>query len=497
ICSECYNIEWKEGTYEDHNFVTVTTPATCQAGGYDTKTCENCDKIEICNETSIADHTFATTYTVDNNFHWFKCQFCEEITGKAEHAIDDSGICNACDVIAITEGIVYGVSADGTYAEVIGYEGTATKVRIADIYNGLPVTTISQNAFISHSSITQVIIPDSVITIGYQAFYGCTNLTSVTIGNSVKSIRDKAFEFCYNLTSVYISDIAAWCHISFASAYATPLYYAEDLYLVKNGSSELITDLVIPDSVTTIGNYAFYDYDRLTSVTISDSVTRIGACAFEMCSNLSSVTIGDSVTTIGGNAFWLCSNLTSVTIGDSVTTIGGYAFDGCRNLKNVTLPDSVIAIGSYAFYGCSSLTTSLTIPDSVTTIGKRAFSGCSSITSLTIPDSVTTIGEGVFAGLSITSLTIPDSVTTIGDDAFYGCKNLTSVTIGDSVTTIGRNAFWGCNNLTRVTFANPSGWWYASTTYATSGTTISFLSYPANAAQYLTSTYAEYYWRCT
>ena len=461
ICSDCNNIEWKDGTYQDHNFTTITTPATCQAGGYDTKTCQNCGKVEVCNETPIADHTFASTYTTDNSFHWFKCQFCSAINGKAEHTLDDNGICTACNmVIGATEGILYSISTDGTYAEVIAYTGTATKVRIAEEYNGLPVKVIYQEAF-KNLNITSVVIPDSVTSIGDSAFFGCTSLTSVTIGNSVTSIGYDAFYNCTSLTSV-----------------------------------------TIPDSVTSIGNTAFQNCASLTSVTIGDSVTSIGHGAFSGCTSLTSVTIGDSVTSIGDSAFSDCTSLTSVTIGDSVTSIGEGAFDGCNSalyteyelgkyVGNETNPYAVLIevtnknMSTYAIH-----------PDTKV-IGGYAFADCSRLTSITIPDGVTSIGGSAFSDCtSLTSVTIPDSVKSIGGLAFTYCDSLTSITIPDSVKSIGSYAFDGCTSLTSVTFENPNGWecedyWDTTRVIAISAYD---LSYPATAAQCLKSTYFFYYW---
>ena len=158
-----------------------------------------------------------------------------------------------------------------------------------------------------------------------------------------------------------------------------------------------IVSVDIPDSVTSIGDWAFGECSSLTSITIPDSVTSIRECAFSGCSRLTSITIPDSVTSIGDSAFWGCSGLTSVTIGNSVTSIGNSAFYGCSGLTSVTIGNSVTSIGDRAFYGCSSLT-SITIPDSVTSIGEWAFYDCSSLTSITIPDSVTSIGDGAFSG---------------------------------------------------------------------------------------------------
>ena len=219
-------------------------------------------------------------------------------------------------------------------------------------------------------------------------------------------------------------------------------------------NGEEVKDLVIPNSVTSIGGRAFYYCSGLTSVTIPNSVTSIGDDAFEDCSGLTSVTIGNSVTSIGDDAFRKCSGLTSVTIPNSVTSIGEEAFSWCSGLTSVTIPNSVKSIGERAFWGCSGLT-SVTIPNSVTSIGERAFEDCTGLTSVTIPNSVTSIGGGAFSGCSgLTSVTIPNSVTSIGGGAFSSCSGLTSVTIPNSVTSIGERAFWGCSGLTSVTIGS-------------------------------------------
>ena len=242
------------------------------------------------------------------------------------------------------------------------------------------VTSIGNVAFSRCSGLTSVEIPNSVTSIGGYAFQVCSNLTSITIPNSVTRIGAQAFNACPMLSSVHISDLAAWCNISFVDANAAnPLYYAQHLYL--NG--EEVKDLVIPEGVTTIKTMAFYRFRGLSSVTIPNSVTSIGQSAFYGCSNLTSVTIGNSVTVIGQSAFYRCSGLTSVTIGNSVTTIGIYTFGDCSGLTSVTIPNSVTILAGAAFYNCSSLT-SVTIPNSVTSIGGDTFRSCSNLTSVKV-----------------------------------------------------------------------------------------------------------------
>ena len=188
-----------------------------------------------------------------------------------------------------------------------------------------------------------------VTSIGESAFYYCGGLTSVTIPNSVTRIGGYAFYVCSNLKIVIVSDIAAWCGISFGNGYSNPLSYAHHLYSDENTK---ITDLIIPNSVTSIGDDAFYGCSGLASVTIPNSVTSIGESAFDGCSGLTSVTIPNSVTSIGTGAFNVCSGLTSVTIGNSVTSMGAFAFARCSGLTSVTIPNSVTSIADDAFYGC-------------------------------------------------------------------------------------------------------------------------------------------------
>ena len=380
-CSGCNAIEWKDGSEDDHKYVVVITPPTCYSIGYTTKTCSKCGKTVVYNETSVVDHTYSTSYTSDGSYHWRQCKYCDRKADYAEHGLDENGICTVCSMpIGDTAGVIYEVSADGTYAEVAGYVGTAKQVKIASEYKGLPITNIYSEAFYGNNNITHVVIPDSVTTIGYYAFSSCSSLTSVTIGDSVTTIGSGAFFDCSNLQNITVD-----ANNDYYASIDGDLYTKDKKTLVQYAQGKNCTEFTIPDSVTTIGSYAFASCSSLTSVTIPDSVTTIGSYAFYNCDSLTSVTIGDSVTTIGNEAFRSCSKLTSVTIGDSVTTIGTLAFYDCDSLTSVTIPDSVTTIGNEAFYSCSKLT-SVTIGDSVTTIGIYAFEYCSSLTSVTFED---------------------------------------------------------------------------------------------------------------
>jgi hypothetical protein len=225
-------------------------------------------------------------------------------------------------------------------------------------------------------------------------------------------------------------------------------------------------NVVIPESfisksarycVTSIGSFA--GGTDLISVTIPESVTSIGDYAFSGCISLTSLTIPNSVTSIGERAFYNCSGLTSVTIGSSVTVIGRQAFDGCSSLNSLNILDLEawcnISFGSslpsYHLFLNGQEVKHLVIPDGVTSIGEDAFHSCIGLTSVIIPNSVTSIGESAFMYCTgLTSLTIPNSVTTIDHEAFEDCRSLNYVIIGDGVTTIGGEAFKDCKNLNYV-----------------------------------------------
>ena len=259
------------------------------------------------------------------------------------------------------------------------------------------------------------------------AFRDCSGLTSITIGNGVTSIGYDAFENCNGLTEIrYNGDFTGWCGIGDLYRLMSSGKSTKTLYV---GGTKIEGDLVIPDSVTSIGECAFYECFGLISVTIPDSVTSIGNGAFSDCSGLTSITIPDSVTSIGDYAFEGCSGLTSIVVKEGNSKYS--AKDNC--LIDTSTATLVL--------GCQ--TSVIPTDGSVKRIGRYAFSGCSGLTSVTIPDSVTSIGSA----------------------AFENCTGLTSVAIGNGVTSIGESAFENCTGLTRIDFNGTKAQWKAIKKY--------------------------------
>ena len=220
--------------------------------------------------------------------------------------------------------------------------------------------------------------------------------------------------------------------------------------------------------VTGLGDYSFaVDADsdagypgnslcrNIHSVTIPESVTSIGKYAFARCSSLTSLKLGENIKTIGDHAFYYCIKLESVTIPQSVTFMGDRAFTGCAQLNSLTINDAAISIGDWTFDECYKLTT-LSLGEKIKTIGDYAFYDCRILNNVTIPQSVTSIGDHAFGCcFGMNSFTIKDATTSIGKYAFSDCQSLTTLSLGENITTIGDDAFRSCYKLETITL--PAG----------------------------------------
>ena len=281
------------------------------------------------------------------------------------------------------DGIYYNLIAKGNVAEVTKnpnkYTGSITIPEYVT-YNDIvyDVIRIGYMAFYNCSSLYSITIPNCVTSIDQGAFYQCTGLASINIPSKLTSIGGQAFFYCQNLNTVNITDIAAWCKINFQENYSNPLWYAKHLFV--NG--EEVNDLVIPNSVTSIGKYAFFGCAFLTSVTIPNSVKSIGSFAFSGCTNLTSVTIPNSVKSIGNTAFESCSGLTTISIPNSITSIESEVFRFCSGLTTISIPNSVTSIESRAFHQCKKLT-QVVIGCGIKSIRQEAFASCPELTDVT------------------------------------------------------------------------------------------------------------------
>ncbi|MDE5961219.1 MAG: leucine-rich repeat domain-containing protein [Duncaniella sp.] len=391
--------------------------------------------------------------------------------------------------------------------------------------------SIGMYAFYKCDRIVDLVIPEKVDSIGTYAFVFCTSLVSVSIPESMKKIGPGAFGGCYNLKIANFESIESLCAIDFGcipSPYfydnTNPLSYTKKLFI---GGKE-ITDLVIPETVKSIGKTAFMNCENIVSVTFPKSINEIGTAAFAGCKNIVWVDYPDFETLFkidyygSANPLKYASFLSingkqvdEIVVPKTVTSIGNNVFDGYVGLKSIEIPDWVTSIGSSAF--ANTGLEEIVIPNSIKSIGAVAFSGCH-INAITIPNSVRRIGEGAFCncedlrtvelllepgaiveeeafdgsnyirefgitsienlckigfksptsnplyysnkiyvdGKEIRELEIPNSVTSIGAYNFAGCKRITSLKIPDSIETIEDEAFNDAISLQKIIYQTDS-----------------------------------------
>lgn len=377
-------------------------------------------------------------------------------------------------------------------------------IKIVEVGEG--VTNIGDYAFYECGSLELVSISDGLNEIGESSFASCHSLLEITVPLSVARIGEAAFDYCPSLEYVHYDGVAEdwyeinigesndklWEIIGFEKPIVGTIDGAQNWILLNgvltiSGTGELgscrdvfwkyaVTDVVIKDGVTAIGDSAFSDCG-LERVVIPSSVTSIGEYAFSGCDMLSVVTISDGVISIGNNAFEGCAMLEEIEIPDSVNSIGNYAFYECESLKKVKLPSNLATIGNWAFYSCNLTEISIPggvisigagalsnndaleeieIPDSVTKIGVKAFASCDKLESVKLSNKIASISDEMFSHcVSLREIDIPKSVTTIGVEAFDACVSLETVVIPENVASIGANAFFGCKFLLSVSILNP------------------------------------------
>ena len=362
-----------------------------------------------------------------------------------------------CEEYVIGESILYYKINDDTTITIHGYHGDEGTLIIPDEIDGKKVTTIWCDCF--EENLINITIPKSVKQIEGGAFRDATNLKNINVNaDNADYISKDGVLFNKGMTSL-------------------------DCYPVKKSGSSY----TIPESVTTIGFYAFSGCTGLTNITFTESITKIEPGAFSYCTGLTNIRLPESITEFGDPAFQGCTGLTNITLSESITEIGWYTFKDCTELKSITIPKFVKYISYGAFVNCSGLTNinvdednmhymskdgvlynksmtslkcypasktgiSYVIPDSIQYIEPYAFSGCTELESVNIPDSIQHIGECSFSGCTgLSNIKIPESITKINCDTFKGCMGLTNITLPETITLIEGGAFENCRGLTSVT----------------------------------------------
>jgi len=445
--------------------------------------------------TGLTSVTIPNSVTSLGNSVFASCASLASVTiGANVTSLGDSVFSGCTSLISVT--IPNSVTS-------LGDSVFASCASLASVAIGANVTSLGDSVFSGCASLASVTIPDSVTRLGDFVFDYCAGLTNVTIGNSVTNIGYNPFYCCTNLAAItvgalnpaYSSSSGVLFDQNQTTLIAFPANFPRFAWIPDTVTSIgsyafdhciMTAKLQIPEGVTNIGSYAFNHCTTLVSLWLSDSGT-IGDSAFASCTSLVNVWLSFGLNSLGNNMFYGCTSLTNVVIPNTVTNIGDSAFAACASLPGVAIPGSVTSVGDSAFAGCTRLA-SLTISNGVAGIGNNAFSSCTNLVSLTIPGSVTSIGSGAFDHCTrLASLTISNGVASIGDSAFAACASLTKVTIPNSVTSLGNAAFAACTRLNAITVGalNPAYSSVAGVLFNKSQTTL--LAYPAGKAG---STYA-------
>lgn len=443
----------------------ITIPASVTHDGV-TYTVSGIGGMAFFYDTELTGVSIPRTVTSIDGDAFYGCQNLVSITVEEGNPVYDSrGGCNALIESAtgtLLQGCKGTVIPSGVTA--IGDEAFHYCTTLTDVDIPSTVTSIGVSAF-EGTGLKDIKIPASVTTLGDYAFFGCHDLEAVTLGSGVKTIGMNSFVACTSLASIQVDggnpvfDSREGCNAVIETATGT----------LRLGCKST----VIPNTVSAIGNYAFYFIHGLKTIDIPNSVISIGEGAFYYCPHLTTMTIGDGVTDISDKAFYNCSALMDISFGKSVKNLGKDMLAFCSLLGTITVS------GDNPYYdareGCNALVESATntlivgckgsfIPKTVTAIGDRAFYHCSSLTDISIPNTLLTIGNEAFAECrSLSSLTFEEpsspggnGILTIGNKAFESCSSLTEVTVGNTVKEIGDEAFSSCSKLQNIVLGNPS-----------------------------------------
>ncbi len=350
------------------------------------------------------------------------------------------------------------------------------------------LTSIGESSFKGSSSLYSINIPENVTTIGESAFKRCSSLSSINIPENVISIGESAFLDCSSLGILEYNAIdcqsSGSTEIPVFPSSISNVRLGDNVIKIPDyflGSGSKIENLVLPETLSSIGKSAFRGSSSLVSIIIPETVTSIGESAFRECSSLVSINIPKNVTSINSFTFYDCSLLAAIIIPENMTSIGEYAFGNCSSLVAIRIPENVISIGSHAFRNCSSLSTiiyeaincnpkntsysplfptiisvfpssvsNIIFGDKVTHIPDNFLADGSKIDNLILPETLISIGDCAFYGCSAAEVIIPNSVAKLGKSAFSRCLHLQDITLGSNISTLPNSIFWGCSSLKKI-----------------------------------------------
>jgi len=367
-------------------------------------------------------------------------------------------------------GYIFGTSDyNGSYSATQYYYAVSTTSSISTVFyipSSLVEIKVSRGeilhgAFWNCSSLVKVTMPSDITEIGFSAFRACSSLKSINIPGGITKIDEYAFRDCTSLEEVYATSIASWLGITFTYGYyANPLAYAGKLYIDGN----LIDEVVIPESITAIQSYAFYNCESISKVTMHDGVTDIGTGAFYNCTSLTEVSGCNGVETLGADAFRNCTNLGGALEFDSLKSIGSRAFNNCSSLKSIVIGNNVTSIPEGLLSGCSSLK-SVVLPfvgDKIKTstakyqyplgyiFGTSSFDGATAAVQYYYGSSTSSTSYTTYhVPSSLKSITVSGGNILYG--AFYNLSSVTEIVIRDDVENIVAGSFYGCSALEKLT----------------------------------------------
>lgn len=295
------------------------------------------------------------------------------------------------------------------------------------------VTRIGTQCFSNCDGLSSVNLPGTLEIIDLGAFSNCNQLQSIVIPASVDSIYNEAFYACSELFSATIESPDTWLgdNVFYGCYKLQNAIVQNDTYFQCPKDA---TEVIVPEGIKHIADYAFENCSQLSSVVLPESLETIGIGAFKSCTSLNEISLPENVEYIGSYAFNSCSSLSEIVIPEKVDTLHNSIFMNCSNLTSIQLPNRIKFMGQSTFEGCTSLEY-ITLPDSLKDLDGYNFYGCTSLTEIKLSDAITNLEGYTLSETQLTHVQLPANVKTISDDAFNDCNKLSSLSIAESNTS--------------------------------------------------------------